>query len=193
MTSFRRLLRATAVLGGSLASGAVLLLAATSAQAAPIGKNNQTATTTSGSWGAGAAAIGGTPNSAGYVINWNLSGSVAYNYFQILNTGTLDLSAETYAAVNSKPTNGNAPPTIAIDACIGANWNSVTGTCAGTVTRITATNQSSTAASISIPANTALSVRALPITLPNFPQPYYTTITVSVTRAQARAAAVDNR
>jgi hypothetical protein len=193
MTSFRRLLRASAVLGGSLASGAVLLLAATSAQAAPIGQNNQIAPVTSGSWGAAAAAIGTTPNSAGYVINWNLTGSVVYNYFQILNTGSLDLSAETYAAVNSKPTNGNAPPTIAIDACIGATWNSVTGTCAGTVTRITATNQSSTAASISIPANTALSVRALPITLPNFPQPYTTTITVSVTRAQARAAAIDNR
>lgn len=193
MTSLRRLLRATALVGGVVVCGLLLCLTcAANADAAAIGTGAQTVPTTSGSWGAAAAAAGTTPSSAGYVINWNLTGSVVYNYFQIVNTGTLDLAAETYAAVNSKPTNGNAPPTIALDACVGATWNSTLGTCAGTVVRITATNQSSTAASISIPASTVLSVRALPITLPNFPQPYTTTITVSVTRAQARAAATYN-
>jgi hypothetical protein len=153
---------------------------------------NAPVTTTSASWGAAAAANGGSPTGSDYLINWNLTGSLAYHYFQVVNTGTLGLVAETYAAVNSKPTNGNAPPTIAIDACVGATWNATLGTCGGTVVRITATNQSSTAASISIPAGTSLSVRALPITLPNFPQPYTTSITLSVTRAQARAATTSN-
>jgi hypothetical protein len=192
MTSPLKLLRKAAVLGGLVACA----LAGTSAAAAASLGSTAAAplAATSGSWGAGAAAVGSrTPDTTGYVINWNLTGSVVYNYFQIVNTGSLDLTAETYAAVNSKPTsNGNAPPTIGIDACVGATWNSTAGTCAGTIVRIAATNQSATAATIAIPAGSVLSVRALPITLPNFPQPYTTTISVTVTRAQARAAAVAN-
>lgn len=192
MTSNRRLLRITAVAGGLVASAMALLLSATSAAAVPTGRLDQTVTAGSASWGAGAAALNSNPPSGGYVINWNLTGTVVYNYFQIVNTGSLDLSSQTYSAVNSKPTNGNAPPTIAIDACVGGTWNSSLGTCPGTVVRITATNQSATTATIAIPANTVLSVRALPITLPNFPQPYTTTITVSVARSQARPAATSN-
>jgi hypothetical protein len=189
----RHALRFAAVLAGLVASGAGLLLGAGPAAAATTAQQVAAAQAGSGSWGAEAAALGSTPTPGNpYVINWNLTGTLVYNYFQIANTGTLDLTAQTYSAVNSKPTNGNAPPTIALDACVGATWNTLTGTCAGSVVRITATNQSSTAATITIPAGSALSMRALPITLPNFPQPYTTTVAVSVTRAQARPAATTN-
>lgn len=190
MTSPRRLLRIAAVSAGLFV---VFLLAMGSAGAAPVSRYVQDVPTTSGSWGAVAAANGSSPSAgSSYVINWNLTGAVVYQYFQVVNTGTLGLTGETYTATNTKPTNGNAPPTIAIDACVGATWNTVTGTCAATVVRITATSQAATAATISIAAGNALSVRAEPITLPNFPQPYTTTISVSVTNAQARPPATTN-
>jgi hypothetical protein len=189
----RHALRFAAALAGLVACAAAMLLAADPAVAATGSRHVTTRDVVSGSWAAEAAALN-TPPTPGtpYVINWNLTGAVVYNYFQIANLGTLDLTGQTYSAVNSKPTSGNAPPTIALDACVGATWNNTTGICTGTVVRITATNQSSTAAAIAIPAGGSLSMRALPITLPNFPQPYTTTVSVSVTRAQARAAATTN-
>jgi hypothetical protein len=189
----RHALRFAAALAGLAASAGALLVAAAPAIAATTTQQVATPQVTSGSWAAEAAALGTTPTPGNpYVINWNLTGTVVYNYFQIANIGTLDLTGQTYSAVNSKPTNGNAPPTIALDACVGATWNTVTGTCAGSVVRITATNQSATAVNIAIPAGTSLSMRALPITLPNFPQPYTTTVAVNVTRSQARTAATVN-
>lgn len=180
----------TAVAGLSI-SGAVLLLGAQAAGATTsTTASSSSSPATSGTFAAEATALDstaapGTP----YVINWDLrGGNLVYNYFRVANIGTLDLTGQTYSAVNSKPTNGNAPPTIALDACVGATWNTVLGTCAGQVVRITATNQSSQPASISIAAGASLSMRAVPITLPNFPQPYTTTVQVTVSRNQARAA-----
>jgi len=184
MISPRRLLRIAAVSTGLFG---VFAVAMASASAVETGRLVQDEAVASASWGATPAANGSTPTpGSSYVITWNLTGALIYQYFQIANTGTLALTAQTYSAVNSKPTNGNAPPTIGIDACVGATWNTLTGACAGTVVRITASNQSATTASIPIPAGTSLSVRAAPITLPNFPQPYTTTISVTVTNAQAR-------
>jgi hypothetical protein len=179
------------VLGGLLAALWAMLLLAGSAAAAGTGQASQSVATGSGSWGAGAAASGATPNGA-YVLTWNLTGTLISQYFQVVNTGTLNLTGQTYAANNSKPTNGNAPPTIALDGCLGANWNTVLGTCAGTVVRLTDTSQSSTTTSAAIAAGTALSVRAQPITLPNYPQPYNTTLTITVTRNQTRPATTYN-
>ena len=181
------------VIAASAAIAAAGFAAAGSASAATRGTYVQNVAATSGSWGAASAANGSTPTAgSAYTINWNLSGSVTYQYFQVVNTGTLDLAAQTYSAVNSKPTNGNAPPTIELDACIGASWNTTTGTCAGTKVVVTATNQSATAANIAIAAGASVSFRALPITLPNYPQPYTTTVSISVARNQARTAATYN-
>jgi hypothetical protein len=189
----RHALRFAAALAGLVACAAAMLFAADTADAATSSRHIAAPDIVSGSWAAEAAALNATPApGTPYVINWNLTGTLVYNYFQITNLGTLDLTGQTYSAVNSKPTNGNAPPTIGLDACVGATWNVTTGICTGSVVRITATNQSSTAAVIAIPSGGSLSMRALPITLPNFPQPYTTTVSVSVNRAQARTAATTN-
>jgi hypothetical protein len=130
--------------------------------------------------------VGASSGSGPYVLTWNLPNN-GTQYLQILNTGSLDLAGETFSAVNSKPTNGNAPPTVALDACVGATWTAA-GSCAGTVTRLTTSSDTSSTVALPIKAGAAVSVKAAPLTLPNFPQTYTTTVTVTVTRAQARTA-----
>jgi hypothetical protein len=125
-------------------------------------------------------------------MTWNLP-ATASQYFQVSNTGSVGLTGQTYTVSNSKPTNGNAPPTIAIDACVGAAWNTTTNTCAGTVTRLTTSAaQGSTTVTVAIAAGAALSCRATPMTLPNFPQPFTTNVSVSVDRSLVRSATTSN-
>lgn len=190
MSSRPRLaLRITAVLAGLLAAA----LGAAPASAAIDARIAQSAPAQSATWSAVPGPVGATPIAGQpHVINWNLSGIVVAQYFQVANTGSLDLTGQTYSAVNSKATNGNAPPAIGLDACIGATWNTVLGTCAGTVVRIVATTQSAIASTTAIRAGGSLSLRAMPITLPNFPQPYTTTVSVSVSLSQTRTATITN-
>jgi hypothetical protein len=112
-------------------------------------------------------------------------------YLDVVNTGTLALTATTYSATNSKPTNGAAPPEIAFDACVGGTWNTVLGTCPGTVTRIMSTSGGTVTTSSTTTAGapgSRLSVRAAPTSLLSFPQQFQTSLSLSVSRGQARSA-----
>ncbi len=162
------------------------------ALAAAAGRAVAPHSVTSGSWGAQAGAVGqavvvGTP----YVVTFNEGTTgIGPRYLSVTNTGNRALTGQTYTAVNSKPTTGNAPPSVALDACVGASWNTLLGTCLGTVLRLTSSTVGATTVVVSLPVRGVLSVRAAPETIANFPNPYQTTITIAVSRAQAGVAAV---
>jgi hypothetical protein len=138
---------------------------------------------TSASWGAAGAATAGTPTSGqAYVITWSgLLLGTSSQYFQVVNTGTLDLTGETYAATDSGGT-----ATVTLTACVGATWSASTGKCGGTQVALDTSGGSSTTASTPIPTGSTLSVRAQAsgIALGTFT----TSVSVTTTRSQVRAA-----
>ena len=180
---FRRLaVRALALAAG----GAAVATAAAPADAAVDARASRAVAATSASWGASGAPIGGAAvTGSPYVVNWN-AGAIGAQYFQIRNTGSVALTGQTYTATNSKTTNGQVPPVAALDACVGSTWT--VGVCTGTVVRLATSDAGPNTVTTAIAAGGALSVRIQPVTLANFPQSYTTSISVSVTRTQARAA-----
>jgi hypothetical protein len=142
---------------------------------------------TTASWGAAGATTTGTPTTGqAFVITWSspLLGTSS-QYFQVVNTGTLDLTGETYAA-----TNAGSNVTVTLTACVGATWNASTGKCGGTQVVLDTSGGSSTTASTPIPASSALSVRAQAsgLSLTSFT----TSVTVTTTRSEVRAATTIN-
>ena len=144
----------------------------------------------SGRWGAAVTSAGATPaTGTAHTIAW--VPPLTALYLDVVNTGTLALTGTTWTATNTKPTNGTAPPEIAFDACVGASWSALLGTCAGTVVRIGATSGGTLTVATTTTATAPggrLSVRAVPTSLLNFPQSFSTTVGLSVARSQARAA-----
>ena len=181
-TNSRRHMRRTALT--ALGTAAVLAVVAPAAYAAVQGVASAGTTTTTGTWGAAGGAIGGAPAKTDYVANF-VNGAGFPVYFAVYSTGTVALTGQSYLAVNSKPS-GNAPPEIALDACVGASWNQLLGTCAGTVVRLTSSNSAvALSATLAIPVGANVQIKAAPIRLPNFPQAFQTTVTISVGRSQA--------
>ena len=168
------------------AGGTVAVTAAAPAEAGVAARASKPVAATSASWGAAGAPIGGAAvTGSAYAVNWP-GGAVVPQYFQIRNTGSVALTGQTYTATNSKTTNGQVPPVVALDACVGATWTA--GSCTGTVVRLATSDAGANTVTIAIAAGGALSVRIQPVTLANFPQSYTTSVSVSVTRSQARAA-----
>lgn len=144
---------------------------------------------TAGSWGVAAAAVGGAPVvGQSFTVQWVPATTV---YFDVVNTGTVALSGTTWTGTNSKASNGAAPPEVAFDACVGGTWNTTTGTCSGTVSRVAATSGGTFTVASTTTARTPggrLSVRGTVVSLTNFPHTYSTALGFSVTRGQTRAA-----
>ena len=104
-------------------------------------------------------------------------------YFWVYNTGTLPLLDTTYALTGSSST----ATTLAVEAC-STTWNEATtgAACSGTITTVVPLGASRSGVA---PAAPGARVRLrLPPTAKN--EGYSVSLTVSVSRAQARAAAV---
>lgn len=144
---------------------------------------------TSASWGA----VGTTTNGPGttgspFTLTWN--GIATTQYFQINNTGSLDLSGETYTATNSAlNVTGGTAPTVTLVGCVGAVWNSTNNKCTGTQVTLETTAAGSTTTTTAITTASSLSVRAS--TTPA-PTGWTTAVTVSTVRAEVRAATTTN-
>lgn len=179
----------------SQARGAVLalvlaLLAAvgTPALAAVLARSAGSAQATAGSWGAAAGPVGGPPTRGDYVVRFPGGTPPPAQYFELFNTGTLPLTGQTYKAVNSKPSSGNAPPTVSLDACVGGRFDTATGLClGGTSVNLTNSDAASTTVALALAVGQVVHVRAAPSRLANYPLEYQTTLTVTVARGQAAA------
>ena len=151
--------------------------------------------TSSGSWGAAAGAVGVAPTiGSAYAIRW--TSPAVPQYLTVTNTGALQLLSTTYSGTNSKATNGSVPPEVGFDACVGGTWAASSDTCSGTVVRIGATAGGTftvTSTTTAAAPGGRLSVRAFPTSLPNFPHEYTTSLSLTVTRSQARAAATTHQ
>lgn len=141
----------------------------------------------SASWGAAGSTTSGSPTiGTPFVLSWNLIQLLPTSqYFKVVNTGSLDLSAESYTTVNS------GGPTVALTACVGATWNTVLGTCAGSQVSLGQSGGGTTTASTAIASAASLSVRAQTTGVLSLGT-FTTSVTVTTVRNQARAATTTN-
>jgi hypothetical protein len=141
----------------------------------------------SGSWGAAGSTTSGSPAlGTPFVLSWNLITLLPTSqYFKVVNTGSLALTAETYTTTNS------GGPAVALTACVGATWNALTGSCGGSQVSLGQSGGGATSASTAIAAGASLSVRAQTTGILSLGT-FTTSVTVTTTRNQARAATVTN-
>ena len=161
---------------------------ATPALAAVLARSVASAQATAATWGAAAGPVGGPPTRGDYVVRFPGGTPPPAQYLEVFNTGTLSLTSQTYKAVNSKVTSGNAPPTVSLDACVGGRFDTATGSCVGgTLLNLTNSDVASTTAPLALAVGQVVHVRAAPSRLANYPNEYQTTVTVTVARSQAAA------
>lgn len=141
--------------------------------------------TTSGTWGAaavpqGAAALAGAP----HVLTFPGWTSSAAEYFDLVNVGTLPISAQDIA-ISSVETwfgGGSRSPQLTMVACTGGSWNR-SGRCAGKEVSLGSTSSGSFASSLTLQPGERVGVK---LVIDWAWTGIRSTINVSVSRAQAR-------
>jgi hypothetical protein len=176
-------------LGGLVAvmATAAILVTATPAWGGEAGKATHAMSVGSASWGAAGSTTSGSPTiGTPFVLSWNLLQLLPTSqYFKVVNTGSLNLKGETYTTANSRG------PTVQLTACVGATWNAVLGTCGGSQVSLGQSGGGATTASTAIASGASLSVRAQTTGLLSLGT-FTTSVTVTTTRSQVRAATTTN-
>lgn len=150
--------------------------AASSAQAA-----SETTAVTSGSWAAVATTRTTAPYGTGpLALTFTLLGT-GTKYFTVVNTGTLPLSGGTFTATTTASS-------AAIEAC-STTWSESNGTCpSGVITTVTSTGAGAKPFSAPLPASgSSIRLRAR---ITSLQVDSIVTVSVQITRAQARAATI---
>ena len=169
------------------ATAAMVLVVASPAWAGAKAKTSNTQTVGSASWGAAGSTTAGSPTTGTpFVLSWNLITLFPTSqYFKVVNTGSLNLTAETYTSVSS------GGPRVALTACVGATWNAGAGTCGGSQVSLGDTSSGATTASTAIASGASLSVRAQTTGLLSLGT-FTTSVTVTTVRSQVRAGTTTN-
>jgi hypothetical protein len=179
----------SARVGVVVATALCMIAASTPAWAGIKGTyTGSTEQVTTASWGAAGATTSGSPTTGQpFVISWpafTIGG--ASQYFKMVNTGSLNLSGQTYAATDS-----GGSLTVTLTACVGASWNTSTGNCGGSQVALDTSGGGSTTDSTAIASGASLSVRAQTsgvISIGSFT----TSVTVTTDRTDIRAATTTN-
>lgn len=144
------------------------------------------------SWAASAVPVGAPASNGPLVMTWTVSGGSARQYFDIVNTGSIEIMGQSFLVTNVYEKSGNAkPPTVTFEACVNGSWQPSSNTCTGSIVLMGSTTTeffSSLATPLAVGAR--LSARAT--TSPGGSSSYTTTVNVLVSRSQVRAATVTN-
>jgi hypothetical protein len=137
-------------------------------------------------WRAVATPLNTAPSNQPLVLLWANSQGAAYQIFDIVNTGSVDLTGLTFhVTVVRTSGGGNKPLNVTFEACEGASWTSL-NTCPGLIQTIGTTSTSlTTTVNQLIPVGGRLSVQAS--TPPAGTSQHSTTIDISVGTTHLRA------
>jgi hypothetical protein len=121
------------------------------------------------------------------VIIWAVSSGTAYDYFDLLNVGTADLSGFNFSATNVLlDAGGKKAPVVTFDACVNGVWNTRRNSCSGTMYSLGSTSASGLSIAMpSLAVGARIAVRAT--TKPNTQYTAVTTVNLTVSRVQVRA------
>lgn len=188
----RRSRLARRVIATSAVVAAAVPLVIGPANAAISLRMGSSASVRSASWGAVATPAGSGATSGTMIINWSSIKGVPYEFIELVNTGTLDLSGATYTVTTIATQNGNQKlPSVTLDACSGGSWAGSSNTCSGTTVRLGSTVSGSFSGTVGLSSGGRLSVRATSSGSPG--ANFATTLSVKVSRNQARAGRVTNQ
>jgi hypothetical protein len=177
-----RLAARTAVLAVVLVA---LLFVVHLARAGELARAQHSLTTSSGEWGAtGALNPNGPVPGTQLTTSWTTLNFNTPKFGTVTNTGSLALATASYTVTDG----GLSLSDVKVEACFGATWNTAADTCAGTIVLLDSSSSAgaTTAIAPSQP-NTSLSVRLTPTGLAVV---LTATLSISVTRADVRAATV---
>ena len=162
------------------------------ASASVTGIQSHTLLTSASQWSAVAVPQGAAPIPAPLVMSWNVNQGTAYQYFDIVNTGSLSLSGQTFAVTSVYDKGGRGkPPTVTFEGCINGTWSASTQTCSGSVINMgSTTSELFTSLSTPIHVGNRLSARAK--TSPGASNSYITTVNVQISRSQIRSGTTSN-
>ena len=148
----------------------------------------QTSTT---NWGAVMSNASSAASAQPYVLYWAPIQGLQNNYTKVTNIGALQLNGFTIS-IDSVDSNGNRNnvPRTTVTLCIGATWNAVTDSCAGTTQVLGTVGSGSLSSTTTLGPNASVSVQ-LSITKTSKVQ-WITTVNTSVTRQQIRSSTVTN-
>jgi hypothetical protein len=140
----------------------------------------------SASWQAVATPLNTAPSNQSLVLLWANSQGAAYQIFDVVNTGTIDLTGLTFHVTVVRTSGGsNKPLNVTFEACVGAAWTAL-NTCPGTIQTIGTTSSFlTTTVSQMITVGGRLSVQAS--TPPAGTAQHSTTIDISVDTTHLRA------
>jgi hypothetical protein len=146
---------------------------------------SSTQSVTSGTWKALPTTLSAPPYlTQSLVLTFPLSVvAPSPQYFWVVNTGTLTLTAATYSV--SITGTGGAVATLA--ACVGGSWNESLGTCSGSITTlVNSTTGSASSTVVPTAGNSEIRLRATVSSAVSLAD--VVTINVSVARSQVRTA-----
>lgn len=143
-------------------------------------------TTTTLRWAVAPLPAGAVTGSGSHTIVWSVTSGSAYDYFDLVNVGTADVSGYRLTATNvPNGTGGQVAPIVTFDTCDNGSWSLPTNTCTGTLRTIgTSSTSGFTLAMPAITAGSRVSLRAS--TKPGGRKSTLTVIDLTVSREQVR-------
>ena len=143
------------------------------------------------SWGAYLAPGGTTPSPGPYISTWTPVAGVQLAYLDLINPNPVALAGENFTLASVEPNSSRQNvPRITFDVCVGATWNQLTDTCAGSITSLGTSTGGTVNSTVSIASQSRLSVRLTVTKVGKLS--WTTTINTVITRAQVRAAVTTN-
>ncbi|GAA4889167.1 hypothetical protein GCM10025789_01900 [Tessaracoccus lubricantis] len=123
-------------------------------------------------------------------LTWVNVKGLRYAFVDLVNVGTVPVSSATLL-LDSVPVSGgnNTAPWLYFDACVGADWDAVSGSCSGTTVRVGASAGNALTSVVPITTGGRLSIRVLHSSNPNH---FRSSLQVSVSHDQIRASATTN-
>jgi hypothetical protein len=155
--------RTAATTGLTVMLAAVLIVAAggaATAWASAAAETPRMVTAATANWAAVAVARDATPSAAPHVLIWTVSGNDATAQFDIVNVGDLELVSQRLVLTVSVTQGGGAPDPVELSACVGAPWDPVSDTCAGTTVPLGTSATTPITTGLLLPSGGRVSVRA---------------------------------
>ena len=153
---------------------------------------SRTLLTSASQWSAVAVPQGAAPVPEPLVMNWTVTQGTSYQYFDIVNTGSLLLSRQTFAITSVYDKGGRGkPPTVTFEGCINGTWSATSHTCSGSIINMGSTS-SELFTSLSTPIHVGNRLSARARTSPGASNSYITTVNVQISRSQVRSGTTSN-
>ena len=126
-----------------------------------------------------------------YILAWTVTTGTAYDYFRLLNIGSISIQSFRVAITQVRLTGNGRSQEIFFERCIGGVWNPATNLCSGSISLIGRTSDAVLAlTSLNLASDSFIDIRAR--TVPNNQSTFETTLSTQVSRSDIRLGEVRN-